>query len=265
MSARKATIKPMTDRIIPSLFELSEAKGTAEDRTMTNERRGYTSVDPGWKVCTDCRERKPITEFQKHRTGSQGVQSRCRPCANAKAAQWRAEHPYYSAQRAAAGYFRETVRWRKIEARYGLTKEQFHAMEAAQGGRCAICGREARLVIDHCHASGKVRGLLCNRCNGTLAALESPGWLESAQAYLADHPAAAALGDGVEAAIEAVRRLKFTSRHKGVFWETGRQKWQARIRVGTKVKILGRFDSEDEAAEACRKARQDIDESDVQP
>ncbi|MFE6682575.1 endonuclease domain-containing protein [Streptomyces sp. NPDC057729] len=44
--------------------------------------------------------------------------------------------------------------------RYGLTEAQLDAMEAEQEGRCLICGAADRLVIDHCHATGKVRGPL---------------------------------------------------------------------------------------------------------
>lgn len=228
--------------------------------------KSYTSLDPGWKICTDCREKKPITEFQKQKSGSQGVQCRCRPCANAKAAQWRAEHPFYSAQRAAAGAWTGEVRWRRIEQRYGLTKEQFHALEAAQDHRCAICGKDARLVVDHCHKTGRVRGLLCTRCNTALHHLESTGWIESAQSYLANNPSVAALGlEGVETALAAKLSQKTSSRYKGVFWDNGRQKWRARIRVGGQVKTLGSFDSEDAAAAAYRKARQRIDESEVKP
>ena len=56
------------------------------------------------------------------------------------------------------------------------------------GEHCAICGRlpstNRRLDRDHCHASGKPRGLLCVRCNRALAAWVTPEWLESAMIYL---------------------------------------------------------------------------------
>lgn len=53
---------------------------------------------------------------------------------------------------------------------YGLSKEQYSAMLAAQGGVCAICKRRPayRLHVDHSHATGKIRGLLCFPCNNGL-------------------------------------------------------------------------------------------------
>jgi hypothetical protein len=54
---------------------------------------------------------------------------------------------------------------------YGITVEQFESMLAKQGGGCAICGqangpgRGERLHVDHCHSTGRVRGLLCLKCN----------------------------------------------------------------------------------------------------
>jgi hypothetical protein len=64
-----------------------------------------------------------------------------------------------------------------LKKRYGLTIEQVDAMELASGNRCQICGCAPedqsphwrtgthKLYIDHCHATGKVRGLLCRNCN----------------------------------------------------------------------------------------------------
>lgn len=54
----------------------------------------------------------------------------------------------------------------RLRRRYGLTPGQYEAMVVAQHGRCAICqDASSRLVIDHCHASGVVRALLCGPCN----------------------------------------------------------------------------------------------------
>lgn len=56
---------------------------------------------------------------------------------------------------------------------YKLTSEAYEAMVKKQGGRCAICDDDReRLVIDHCHKSGVVRGLLCRTCNLALGYLK---------------------------------------------------------------------------------------------
>jgi hypothetical protein len=65
-------------------------------------------------------------------------------------------------------------RKRDIFSKYGLTAEQVDDMLASQGGKCAICltpdpgGRYGTFHIDHCHTTGKVRGLLCHSCNTSL-------------------------------------------------------------------------------------------------
>lgn len=54
---------------------------------------------------------------------------------------------------------------------YGITAVEYDALLAAQGGRCAICRarpKTKRLAVDHNHATGAVRGLLCSRCNHDL-------------------------------------------------------------------------------------------------
>lgn len=50
--------------------------------------------------------------------------------------------------------------------RYGLTVAQFRELVAQHGETCAVCGQESdKMHIDHCHATGKVRGMLCAMCN----------------------------------------------------------------------------------------------------
>lgn len=83
-----------------------------------------------------------------------------------------------------------TIKLRYLKLRYGLTVEQFKAMEVAQGGLCKICrrpprGRWDRLHVDHDHVTGEVRGLLCNNCNMVLGrVLDSIEILEAAIEYL---------------------------------------------------------------------------------
>ena len=74
-----------------------------------------------------------------------------------------------------------------IEA-YGLTEAEVDAMREAQGGLCLICQRPERdLVVDHCHATGHVRGLLCNSCNLALGfAKDDVDLLSRARDYLID-------------------------------------------------------------------------------
>ncbi len=74
---------------------------------------------------------------------------------------------------------------------YGITLEDFQKMLESQGGVCAICGeletdiRKHKLSLDHCHVTGKVRGILCNRCNKLLGhAQDSPEILMRAAGYL---------------------------------------------------------------------------------
>lgn len=82
--------------------------------------------------------------------------------------------------------------WKKFK----LRPETYHAMWQDQGGACAICRRPFAVenqpgmhadncVVDHCHRTGKVRGLLCPHCNlGLGHFFDSPALLEAAQHYL---------------------------------------------------------------------------------
>jgi hypothetical protein len=73
---------------------------------------------------------------------------------------------------------------------YGISLAEFEAMSESQGGVCAICGKPnragRRLVVDHDHATGKVRALLCDPCNLILGyAEDSEEMLQAAIAYVA--------------------------------------------------------------------------------
>jgi hypothetical protein len=87
---------------------------------------------------------------------------------------------------------KERIRVQGIACRFGLSANEYRGMLAQQGGVCAICcqfcSARKHLAVDHCHKTGKVRGLLCNSCNTGLGMLQdSARLLAAAQAYLAGH------------------------------------------------------------------------------
>lgn len=74
-----------------------------------------------------------------------------------------------------------------LKRNYGIDEAEYQRMFDAQGGRCGICGGDksfgnGKLHVDHCHRTGRVRKLLCVKCNMAL------GWYEKfaadASAYL---------------------------------------------------------------------------------
>lgn len=75
----------------------------------------------------------------------------------------------------------------RIARRYGLTLEQYQEMLEAAQGVCPICKQERKLVVDHDHKTGRVRGLLCQRCNLGIGLLgDDSQTLSNASDYLAE-------------------------------------------------------------------------------
>lgn len=81
----------------------------------------------------------------------------------------------------------------RIKSKYGLTDVEHARMFAEQNGLCWICRDPKRssrdhgtgLVIDHDHATGEVRGLLCSRCNAAIGMLDdNPHWINRASQYI---------------------------------------------------------------------------------
>ena len=87
-------------------------------------------------------------------------------------------------------WYKKNAEWRTITHRFnrrGLTLDQYHALAERQDFCCAICGEELdfRPTVDHCHATNRVRGLLCMNCNLGLGHFgDHPARLVSAAQYL---------------------------------------------------------------------------------
>lgn len=89
-------------------------------------------------------------------------------------------------------YNPRTRRSQKLRSMYGITIEEYEVMHAEQHGVCKVCGRPnisgRKLDIDHDHATGKIRGLLCIACNTAIGqAQDNPSRLRALAIYLETH------------------------------------------------------------------------------
>ena len=161
------------------------------------------------KTCKHCGVAKPLEDFYGDSAARDRHRPECKACTAARRKRWYAENrereiarvkewQQTNAERLNAyrklhnatpdrkralrdGYYRRT---------FGLSADDVDAMLEAQGGGCAICGvrpeRLASLHVDHCHDSGRIRGLLCLNCNQGIGKLgEDPELLRRAAEYLA--------------------------------------------------------------------------------
>jgi Recombination endonuclease VII len=127
------------------------------------------------KRCPDCGESKSLDEFPRNKNCKDGRHPYCKPCHNA-----RGKETYTRLYGGTRHYH--------LKRRYGIGADEFDALVVAQGGVCAICGKEAPEHVDHSHATGVVRGILCFNCNGGLGQFkDSLDALVNAIAYLGPH------------------------------------------------------------------------------
>ena len=127
-------------------------------------------VVDGRVECLECRCWKCVEEFRVNKTNSTGVVPYCRPCETIRQRRWRDRHPQMVKDQQAR--VKATKSKKKRLARYGLSEDSYKLLFASQCGRCVICMTQdpgARgWQIDHCHKTGKVRGILCVKCNAAL-------------------------------------------------------------------------------------------------
>lgn len=121
-------------------------------------------VPPGSRYCRSCDQVLPQARFRKTARGRDGLHFRCMDCDS------------------------RAGRLSHLARQYGLTPQAVEDMLAAQGGLCAICEVAEAVHVDHCHDSGRIRGLLCFRCNAALGQFDDvPERLRKAAEYLERH------------------------------------------------------------------------------
>jgi hypothetical protein len=131
------------------------------------------------KTCKNCNETKEVAEFPVVKNHGHYIQYRaqCKVCW----AKWKSENhkknpAKYDKDKQRAGWHRRA---------YGLEPDDYERMREAQNGRCAVCKEEAKLVVDHCHDSLVVRGLLCGPCNTGLGMFrDNAGFMREAANYV---------------------------------------------------------------------------------
>jgi transposase InsO family protein len=141
------------------------------------------------KRCGGCNESKPTSEFYNNRNTKDGLQTRCKVCHNAYYAKNKerienSRKAYYDAN---PGLLAKQRRTHALKKKYGLTVDAFNSLQARQCNHCAVC-REwlgDDVAVDHCHKTGKVRGLLHRQCNVGMGSLrDDPVLLRAAALYL---------------------------------------------------------------------------------
>ena len=171
------------------------------------------------KTCNKCQSTKEYSQFSKHPTISDGYYNQCKSC-RLKARKKRESerfNPDFSGSKTCKkcnesklkhnfllnksskdgfnGWCKRCTKDSTIKNKYSISLEDYKSILNSQNNKCAICstsipgGPSNKFVIDHCHKTNKVRGLLCNRCNTGLGKL----------------------GDTVESLERALEYLKFNS------------------------------------------------------
>lgn len=168
------------------------------------------------KKCEKCLTEKEASDFVKQTARPSGLHPWCSSCrseyrkenrkaesirVNAYNKRIRQENPEKVRAMARARYRKNKKKhWRAhIKQRFGITEIQYEAMYRAQNGLCGICFgvniNGQRLSVDHNHQTGKIRALLCARCNTAIGlARENAEILKSAIDYLEKYKALDACG-----------------------------------------------------------------------
>lgn len=145
-------------------------------------------VEESSKRCYVCKETKLLDFFYNKKNSKYGKRYECKQCSDINSKSYAKKNWKDKIQPRTKGY--------RLKFKYGISEEDLDKMHEEQGGSCAICSTEllyngngfTGASIDHDHATGKVRGLLCGHCNGALGKFkDNVDTLQAAINYLRKH------------------------------------------------------------------------------
>ena len=126
------------------------------------------------KKCTVCKTWKSMDEYFNSKRSKDGKGYRCKSC----------DKKVRAKSRSRSKATQDGYRRRQVAFAHGITVDDYDRMFDNQDGKCAICGTTnphgegsnstylKNLSIDHCHKTGRIRGLLCNKCNRGIGLLQ---------------------------------------------------------------------------------------------
>lgn len=146
-------------------------------------------------LCTSCGVHKPLSAFYKESRVKSGVTARCKDCTKSAAGQSYQRRADEVKARMKASYSSEGSWASKLWRNYRLTTDDYQRMAEEQGHVCKCCGsavngtkQHNRWLVDHCHMTNKVRGLVCLQCNIMLGhSQDDPVRLRAGALYLETH------------------------------------------------------------------------------
>lgn len=159
------------------------------------------ATDTG-KVCSRCPEKgeQDLENFSKNRHKRDGLTDWCKSCVADYHKVWYTDNKLTKDGQNRSYYHANKDRFREyaLLSKYGLTLEGYDLLYEQQSGVCALCGQPEtardgrsgqvrRLAVDHCHETGRIRGLLCYRCNHLIGCLgDNPASIEHVLEYMTE-------------------------------------------------------------------------------
>jgi hypothetical protein len=140
---------------IRNVTRRAKLRGITVSELILIEQEKQIKIDQGFKWCNSCKDWLLNSEFGK-------AHSYCKQCYR---------------DRSNSRYDLDKQRSHLLKKKYGITSDKYNQMLSEQNHKCYICHihedkLDRSLAVDHCHTTGKVRGLLCGNCNRFLGQID---------------------------------------------------------------------------------------------